>query len=121
MDLTDANFQNTVDNNDLIILDFWAAWCGPCQAFAPVFEKAAEEHPEIVFGKVNTEIEQKLSIHFGVRSIPTVMIIREGVEVFSQPGSISESQIHELIAKTKTIDMEEVNRQIDEEEAKAKD
>ncbi|MCB0363753.1 MAG: thioredoxin [Bdellovibrionaceae bacterium] len=118
IDITDGNFRETYTNNEIIILDFWAPWCGPCQAFAPIFEEVSKQYPEIVFGKVNTEEEQKLALHFQIRSIPTIMVIRDQLEVFFQPGLLPEEQLIELIAAVKNLDMGEVRRKIEEEEAK---
>jgi thioredoxin 1 len=120
MDLGDANLRETLENNDIVVLDFWAAWCGPCQAFKPIFEKAAEKYPDVVFGKVNTEIEQKVAKHFAIRSIPTIMVIREQIEIFLEPGTLEEFQLHDIIEKTIALNMEEVKKKVDEEEAKAK-
>ncbi|MBT4760900.1 MAG: thioredoxin [Bdellovibrionaceae bacterium] len=119
MDLNDANFKSTLEGNGIIIIDFWAPWCGPCQSFKPIFEKAAEKYPEVVFGKVNTEDEQKLAMHFSIRSIPTIMVIRDQIEVFFQPGVLQEAQLHELVNKVKELDMEEVKKKVAEEEAAA--
>ena len=119
MDLTDKNFKETYENNDIVIIDFWASWCGPCKAFAPIFEAAAEKHSDVVFGKVNTEEQQALAAHFSVRSIPTIMVIREQIEVFYQPGMLNEESLDELVTKVKELDMEEVKKQIAEEDAKA--
>lgn len=118
IDITDGNFRETYTNNEIIILDFWAPWCGPCQAFAPIFEEVSKQYPEIVFGKVNTEEEQKLALHFQIRSIPTIMVIRDQLEVFFQPGLLPEEQLIELIAAVKNLDMGEVRRKIEEEEVK---
>ena len=108
IELGDHNFREVYQNNEIIIVDFWAPWCGPCLSFAPTFEKVAEKHADVVFGKVNTEFEQKLAQHFSVRSIPTIMVIREGVEVFYNPGTLTEADLEELVARVKALDMAKV-------------
>lgn len=118
MDLGDANFREVYNNNDIVIIDFWAAWCGPCQAFAPTYKKVAEDYPDIVFGKVNTEEEQKLAKHFSVRSIPTLMAIRDGLEVFYQPGSLDETTLRQLVEEVKNANMDDVRKRIEAEEKK---
>ncbi len=119
IELTKDNFEETVSNNDFVIVDFWAPWCGPCRSFAPTYEKVSEEFPDIVFAKVNTEEEQEIAMHFQIRSIPTLMIFREKVIIFSQPGALPEGGFRELVQKAGELDMEEVHRQIAEESAKA--
>ncbi len=116
VDLTKENFEQTVQNSDFVFVDFWATWCGPCQSFGPIFEAASEKHPDIVFGKVNTEEQQELAAHFQVRSIPTLMILRDQIVVFAQPGALQASQLEELIGKARELDMDEVRRQIAEQE-----
>jgi len=115
LELTKETFKDTVDNNDIVIVDFWATWCGPCKQFAPVFEKVATENTDITFAKVNTEQEQELSGYFNVRSIPTLMIFREQVLLFAQPGALPESALKEIITKVKALDMDEVRKQIAEQ------
>ncbi|HEB97757.1 MAG TPA: thioredoxin [Sedimenticola thiotaurini] len=119
IELTKDNFEETVSNNDFVIVDFWAPWCGPCRSFAPTYEKVSEEFPDIVFAKVNTEEEQEIAMHFQIRSIPTLMIFREKVIIFSQPGALPEGGFRELVQKAGELDMAEVHRQIAEESAKA--
>ncbi len=118
MELTKDNFEDTVQNNDIVIVDYWAEWCGPCKAFGPIFEKVAEAHPDITFAKCDTEKEEALAGALQIRSIPTLMIFREGVLLFSQPGMLPEPALEELVAKAKELDMEEVKAKIREEEAK---
>ncbi len=112
INLTSENFESTIKDNDIVILDFWAEWCGPCKSFGPVFEAASEKHPDIVFGKINTEEEQELAASFQIRSIPTLMIFREQVILFSQPGALTEGQLEEIIGKVKELDMAKVHEEI---------
>ncbi|MEN9751684.1 MAG: hypothetical protein RLZZ600_731 [Actinomycetota bacterium] len=113
-ELTASNFDGTITGNNIVIVDFWAEWCGPCRMFAPTFETASEAHPEIVFGKVNTEVEQQLAAMAGIQSIPTLMVFREQVLVFSQPGALPAPQFEELINAVEGLDMAEVHRQVAE-------
>ncbi|MET9368855.1 thioredoxin [Streptomyces griseoflavus] len=106
--LTAANFEKTVTGNDIVLVDFWAAWCGPCRMFAPVYEKASEAHSGIVFGKVDTEAEQALATAADITSIPTLMAFREGILVFSQPGALPPQALDELVTAVRGLDMDEV-------------
>ena len=115
-ELNKDNFKETVDNNDILIVDFWAPWCGPCKTFGPIFEKVAQENTDICFAKINTEQEQELAGYFNVRSIPTLMIFREQVLIYSQPGALPEGGLKEIITKVKELDMDEVRKQIAEQE-----
>ena len=117
VNLTTENFNDEVQKHQIAILDFWAPWCGPCKSFAPIFEKVAEEYPDILFGKVNTEEEQGLGAHFQIRSIPTVMILKEGIGVFSQAGVIPEEGLKDLLNQVVALDMDKVRKEIAEQEA----
>lgn len=111
------NFEATIKDNPFVIVDFWAPWCGPCRSFAPIYEKVSEDHGDIVFGKVNTEDEQWLAARFQIRSIPTLMIFRDQIIIFSQAGALPESAFRELIVKASELDMAEVQRQVEAQQA----
>jgi len=117
IELTKENFEETVSSSDIAIIDFWASWCGPCQAFAPTFESVSDEHSDLLFGKVDTEAQQELASHFNIRSIPTLMVIRENIVVFSQPGALPKSALEEVIQKTKALDMQQVREEIAKQQA----
>jgi thioredoxin 1 len=108
--LTAANFDEVTSAEGIVLIDFWAAWCGPCIRFAPIFEKASERHPDVVFGKVDTEAELQLAEQFDIRSIPTIMAIRDGIIVFAQPGALPESAVESLISQVRALDMEDVRQ-----------
>jgi len=118
IELTEKNFEETISGNDFIIVDYWAPWCGPCRSFAPTFEKVSEDFEEIIFAKVNTEAEQELAGHFSIRSIPTLMIFRENIIIYSSPGALAEGQLRELIKKVSELDMEEVKAQVEKQNTK---
>ncbi|HET7363773.1 MAG TPA: thioredoxin [Burkholderiales bacterium] len=112
VELTQANFEQTVNENAMVIVDFWAPWCGPCKGFAPVYEKAAEAHPDIVFAKVNTDDEQGLAGAFGIRSIPTLMVFREKIILFQQAGALPASALEQVITQAKALDMAKVHAEV---------
>ena len=118
-EVTKDTFREVLDNNDIIIMDFWAPWCGPCKSFAPIFEAASEKHEDVFFAKVNTEDEQELAASFQIRSIPTVMIFREKIAIFSQAGMLPESALDEVLGKVKELDMDQVRKEVAEQQAEA--
>ena len=116
VELTKDNFEEVVTSNEFVIVDFWAPWCGPCRSFAPTYEKVSEDHPDVVFAKVNTEDEQEIAGHFQIRSIPTLMIFRDKIIIFSEAGALPESAFRELVKKAGELDMDEVRRQVAEQQ-----
>jgi thioredoxin 1 len=112
VELTAENFESTIEGAGLALVDFWAEWCGPCRMFGPVFERVSEQHPDAVFGKVDTEAQEALAGSFGISSIPTLMIIRDNVIVYAQPGALPEAALQELITKARALDMDEVRASI---------
>lgn len=111
-ELTAANFDEVVSSADMVLIDFWASWCGPCRYFGPVYERVSNRHDDAVFGKVNTEAEPQLASAFGISSIPTLAIIRDNVVLYAQPGALPEAALEELIGKARAVDMDDVRRRI---------
>lgn len=111
-EMTAQSFEETITENGIVVIDFWAPWCGPCRSFAPIFDKVSDNHTDIVFAKVNTEEEQELAGHFQIRSIPTLMIFREQVILFAEAGMLQESQLEQVIAKVRELDMDKVRADI---------
>lgn len=120
VEITKDNFKDTVSKDGIVILDWWASWCGPCRAFAPTFEAASAKHADITFGKIDTEAQPELSGAFEIRSIPTLMVFRDGILLFNQPGALPAAALEELVGKVRALDMEEVRREVTSRQAQAK-
>ncbi len=120
VELTKENFENTVNDNAMVIVDFWAPWCGPCRGFAPVYEKASDQHPDVVFAKVNTDEQQELAGAFGIRSIPTLMVFREKVILFQQAGALPGNALEQVISQAKSLDMAKVHQEIASQQEQGK-
>ena len=118
VELTTENFEEVVSGDGTVLVDFWASWCGPCRMFAPVYEAASERHEDIVFGSVNTEEQVQIASAFNISSIPTLMVFREGVVLYAQPGALPEASLEELISQARAVDMAEVHRKVAEHQAK---
>jgi thioredoxin 1 len=118
IELNKDSFEETISNNDFVIIDYWAPWCGPCRSFAPTYEKVSEDFEKIIFAKINTEEEQEVAGHFQIRSIPTLMIFREGIIIYSEAGALPEDGLRELIKKASKLDMNEVRAQVEKSQTK---
>ena len=112
VELTKENFESVITSNATVIVDYWAPWCGPCRGFAPIFERVAEANPDVVFAKINSDEQQELAAAFNIRSIPTLMVFRDQIIVFSQPGALPQNALEQVVAKAKELDMDEVRQQI---------
>lgn len=119
VDMTQKNFEGTIQDNDTVIIDFWAEWCGPCRNFGPIFEKTAQDHSDVVFAKVDTEEEKELAAMFNIRSIPSVAVFREGVLLYLQPGALPEEALGDLVKRVAELDMEQVRLEIAEQQKTA--
>ena len=119
IEMTKENLDSTIESNDIVLIDFWAEWCGPCKSFGPVFTAASEKHTDVAFAKVDTEAQQMIAGQFGIRSIPTIAAFREKVMVFMQPGALPETALEELITQIKGLDMDDVRAKVTEAEKQA--
>lgn len=119
VELTKDNFDEVVSGNGFVLIDFWAEWCGPCRNFAPVFERAAERHQDLVFAKVDTEAQPELAATFEIRSIPTLMIVRDNIAVYAQPGALPEAALEDIIKQARALDMDEVRASVEQARAEA--
>jgi thioredoxin 1 len=119
LELTKENFDETIVNNDIVLIDFWAPWCAPCRSFAPIYEQTSENHTDIVFGKVNTEEEQELAATYRIRSIPTLMLLREQILLYAQPGMLSVAQLEQIVTQARELDMDKIREEIKKEQQKS--
>jgi len=117
--LTDENFNKTVEENEIVIIDFWAPWCGPCRSFAPIFEKTAQKYPDIAFAKLNTEEQQGVAGHFQIRSIPTTMVLKEQIVVFQQAGVLPEASFIDIVEQVQALDMDMVRKELEKQSSEA--
>ncbi|MBV2365079.1 thioredoxin [Streptomonospora nanhaiensis] len=119
IELTKDNFNDTLSQNDFVLIDFWASWCGPCRQFAPVYEQASEKHGDLLFAKVDTEDQQELAASFDIQSIPTLMVVRDEIVIYAQPGALPQESLEDLIRQARELDMDEVRKEIAKQQAEA--